>query len=311
MAGEAASGYPLATLPVALEPGRALPRGSAAGRAAVWTFSIAGLAVGAAVLAIGVVLRAALVNADRRARFVTGVTHELRTPLTALRLSSDLAAGAAARGDGAKAVELAERTREQARRLERIVASVLAYARASGPRGRAAARSIRSVLDDALPGVQALAREGGVELSLDLDEQALGLGVRLDPQDLERILSNLVENAGRYGRPAGLAPGALVPAAVTLRALARGRGVGVGVRDRGPGVARRDRGRIFTAFEPGRAEGRGLGVGLGLALSRELARRSGARLRLREGSDGAWFEVVAPAVGTGVGELVEGDGVRR
>ncbi|TVQ62187.1 MAG: hypothetical protein EA378_06945 [Phycisphaerales bacterium] len=312
--------YPLATLPVALEPGRSLPAGSAAGRAALWTFSIAGLAVAGAILAIGLVLRAALVNADRRARFVTAVTHELRTPLTALRLSSDLAATAAARGDTARVAELAERTRTQTARLERIVASVLAYARASAPRPEDAsstppdAREPRVLLDRALPALRAAAETAGVALTLENTfappEPADAPRVRLDPDALERILTNLIENAGRYARPPGLDEDQPAPATLTLRALDHGRAVAFGVRDRGPGVPPRDRRRIFAPFEQGRGPGpdanagRGLGVGLGLALARELARRHGARLRLTAtpaGEPGAWFELVVPTRRAGGG----------
>ncbi len=302
--GEPGSGYPLATLPVALDPGRALPPGSAAGRAAVWTFSIAGLAVLSAILAIGVVLRAALMNADRRARFVTGVTHELRTPLTALRLSTDLAASAAARGDATKAAELAARSQAQATRLERIVESVLAYAKAAGPRGSdAPASPSATVLEEALPGVRAVAEGANVALTVDIDEAGGRAMVRLPAPDLERVLSNLIENAGRYGRAPGLSTSEPAPATVTLRLVDGGRRVAFGVRDGGPGVARRDRRRIFQAFEQGRdASGRGQGVGLGLALSRELARRSGSRVRLAPTPRGAWFELVTPTVeGSGRG----------
>jgi signal transduction histidine kinase len=111
---------------------------------------------------------------------------------------------------------------------------------------------------------------------------AIGAVVALDHRRLERILSNLVENAETHG-------GGLVRLAVSATGgIAR-----VVVEDHGPGVNVADRERIFERFARGdlaRQRGSSTGSGLGLALAVENARALGGRVYVDPGfDDGARF----------------------
>ncbi|WP_229688324.1 ATP-binding protein [Micromonospora yangpuensis] len=107
-----------------------------------------------------------------------------------------------------------------------------------------------------------------------------------DPDDLTRILANLIDNAVRHAHREVVL--AAVPAdsvdANTGRAATVGSGAYhlVTVTDDGPGIPEADRERVFDRFtrrDDARARDAG-GAGLGLAIVRELVRRSGGTIEL-------------------------------
>jgi signal transduction histidine kinase/ActR/RegA family two-component response regulator len=110
----------------------------------------------------------------------------------------------------------------------------------------------------------ARAEEAGLQLRV----QASGLWVRSDPQLLQRMLSNLVDNALKYTVRGGVI--------VRVRVRARGDGVWIEVRDTGIGIAPEQLGRIFEEFyqvdnsERDRARGLGIGLSIVQRLSRLL-----------------------------------------
>ena len=102
------------------------------------------------------------------------------------------------------------------------------------------------------------AAEAGLEFESDISEAAAGAHVSVRAGSVERIISNLIENACRYAA-IGDSP------RVVLRAIVDGRMVRIRVADSGPGVAMRERERIFTDFYRGEAAAdshRGIGLGL-------------------------------------------------
>jgi two-component system sensor histidine kinase MtrB len=97
---------------------------------------------------------------------------------------------------------------------------------------------------------------------------------------LDRVVSNLLTNAARHGRP---------PVVVT--AERRGDELGIVVEDCGPGVPEPLRPHVFERFARG---GEGHGGGLGLAIARAYARAHGGDLVYEPGSNGARFELILP-----------------
>lgn len=124
---------------------------------------------------------------------------------------------------------------------------------------------------------------------LQLRLRATPCWVLSDPQLLQRLLSNLVDNALKYTPRGG----------VVVAARARGPLVWIDVCDTGIGIADEHRGRIFDEFyqigNPGRDRAQGLGIGLSIVqrLSRLLAHPLQVRSRLHHGSR---FRLVLPAV---------------
>ncbi|HHN78989.1 MAG TPA: HAMP domain-containing histidine kinase, partial [Phycisphaerales bacterium] len=224
-----------------------------------------------ALVAIGLVLGASMSLADRRGRFIAAVSHELRSPLTSFRLSTDLLARA--EDEDARRAHI-ETLRAESRRLEGVVENVLAYAGLQHGAGRADDVSVREILGPLLPALERRCGEAGVTFGHEFTDDAADAVVRVRTGAVEQIVSNLVDNACRYGAQEG-------GGAVRLRVSRESDSVRIVVADNGPGVPADERKRIFGAFSRGTRSTRShRGVGLGLALSRGLARADGGELRL-------------------------------
>jgi signal transduction histidine kinase len=217
-----------------------------------------------------------LVQLDQlKLSFVAIASHELRTPATSvygiLKTLSD-------RKD-----ELTEELREellrvgvqQGERLRRLLEDLLDLSRLDArainvePRPLVLKTALADVVHGALPATAA------VELEIPDDLAAV-----VDPLVLERVVSNLLANAARYGAP-------------PIRILARNRDrhLRVTVEDAGPGVPEELEGRVFDRFARGRGES---GHGLGLAIARAYAQAHGGDLIYDPSRDGARFELIIP-----------------
>jgi signal transduction histidine kinase len=94
--------------------------------------------------------------------------------------------------------------------------------------------------------------------------------VTIDPSHLYRIMTNLLSNACKYGRP---------PVEITISAV--GATVTVEVADRGPGVPPAFVPRLFEPFTRAEAHRHAPGSGLGLAIVRELVHENGGEVAYR------------------------------
>jgi two-component system sensor histidine kinase KdpD len=112
------------------------------------------------------------------------------------------------------------------------------------------------------------ARDSGARI-LALVEPGLPL-VRGDATLLAQLLTNLLDNARRYGAD---------PLELAVRAAPQG--LLVSVKDRGPGIAAEDEARLFEPFFRGRHETGERGAGLGLALCKAIAEAHGGQLEMR------------------------------
>ena len=112
-----------------------------------------------------------------------------------------------------------------------------------------------------------------------------GLRVDADPDQLFRVLLNLMRNAVQaIGAHAG-------EGEVRLTGRRDGSVVTIEVSDTGPGVPERAKAHLFEAFQGSARLG---GAGLGLAIAAELVRAHGGEIRLVEGTLGATFQIVIP-----------------
>lgn len=119
-----------------------------------------------------------------------------------------------------------------------------------------------------------------------------GLLVDADPDQLNRVLTNLLRNAiqALEGQVAG--EGMLPDGRVIVSSWREGAVVIIEVRDNGPGIPERVRPKLFEAFQSAAKPG---GVGLGLAIAAELIRAHGGEIRLHgTGPGGTIFHVVVP-----------------
>ena len=222
---------------------------------------------------------------ELKSALVDSVSHDLRTPLAMIR--------AAAGSLADPAIELAADTRlatarsidAEAERMNRMVGDLLDMSRIQGG---ALVAEIEVIPLDAvlLPAVErARAAHGGRPIAVDLPSEMPI--VRGDGALLDRILSNLLENAVNHGGS---------EARIQVRGQPRGDGtVAIVVEDDGPGVPDDALPGIFERFDPGRLARR-RGFGLGLAIVEGFARAMGGTVSAaRGGMGGLAVTVVLPA----------------
>lgn len=221
--------------------------------------------------------------AQRRARFASAVTHELRTPLTTFCMYTEMLKEGMVT-DEAQRQEYIETLHRESGRLRHIVDNVLQSAGmeqgSASQKSRGQSRDLMAVLEDLDPLLRRRCEGSAVELIQDTHVDG-PCKMQADPQSVERILLNLVDNACKYGRPSNGAQHS-----VRITVLAGVEHVEIFVADNGPGVSATFAPKLFEAYERGLAEASGdraseqEGLGLGLSLSRELAQSLGGDLTL-------------------------------
>ena len=235
----------------------------------------------------------------RDARFASEVSHELRSPLMTLTASVEVLYNSAD--------DLGERGRtalnllsDDISRFRRLVEDLLEINRYDVGTADLEAeevhivefvrQAISRVGSEGFEGVNFAAAPGMEDVVLMADKRRLG-----------RVVSNLLENAAKYG------DGEVRVSVERIDGL-----VHLGVEDNGPGVVPEERRLIFDRFHRGRAggrRGRDSGSGLGLALVAEHVGLHGGRVWVEDrsgGSTGARFVVELP-VGVADDEI---DGAR-
>lgn len=206
------------------------------------------------------------------------VSHDLRSPLTAIVAAGDALASSELRLDRADTTALVAAIREEAGRLDRIVANLLDASRveAGAIESHPELWSVDDLVGQALESV----RVGSDRVVVELDPDAPPLLV--DAGQIERVIANLIENALRFSPPAS---------PVVVRTELGATELRVHVVDRGPGVAAADRNSIFRPFDRGAAGG----TGLGLAIARGFAEANGGRVWTQEDPAGGHFVLALAA----------------
>lgn len=219
-------------------------------------------------------------NAVQR-RFTADASHELRGPLTALRGELDLALKRERAPEEYRTV--LERCRQEVVRLSRLATDLLILARNEAglhPEDRFEV-DLRDICSQVIERYATVARERNIRLTVTGPPARM----RGDPGMLERIISNLVENALKH-----VPQGGWIEASVTAVDP-----VTLTIGDSGAGIAREDQKRLFSRFfhSEGRSP-RGDGTGLGLAIARTAAEAHGGRLEFISNEPGAVFRLTLP-----------------
>jgi signal transduction histidine kinase len=211
---------------------------------------------------------------ELKSSFVATASHELREPASSVY---GVLATLAARD------ELSEETREtvtkvgfeQAERLRKLIEQLLDLSQLDAQRVPMERRPVVLLLT--LVDIVSAAVPQEAEVHLDV---APNLAAVLDPLVLDRVVSNLLVNAARYGSPP-----------ITVSAEARDRHLRIAVQDSGEGIPDELQPHLFERFS--RGEG-ARGSGLGLTIARAYARAHGGDLVFVPGTDGARFELLLP-----------------
>lgn len=278
----------LTTIPARLVPGT-LPRGESSGLSVIHgTLILSWIGALAAALFAAALLYGVISLSNRRRAFVSAVTHELRTPLTTFQLYTEMLDDGFVR-DEAKQKSYLQTLRAEAGRLGHLVENVLAYAQLerTGNGNRAEDITVSDLLSRVSERLQQRAEQAEMQLSVDCDLPEPQPVLHVDTSAVERILFNLVDNAGKYAAN-------VQKPLIELSCRQVGAQIEFRVRDYGPGTGGRSLFRPFSksATEAARTKP---GIGLGLSLSRRLARDLGGDLQLDESNDvGACFVLTLP-----------------
>ncbi|MGA8041656.1 MAG: ATP-binding protein [Terracidiphilus sp.] len=221
-----------------------------------------------------------------RRDFIANVSHELRTPLTSIQ------------GYVETLIEdpkpSPETTREflgiiqkNASRMSRLTEDLLALASVEAPDYKLAAQSTRAsaLVQDAIESLGGIVVDSGIELE---SEGAPDACVLADPDAMNQVFGNLIENAVKYGKSGKR---------IMVGARQSDAGVEFWVQDFGPGIASDHLDRIFERFyrvDKARSRESG-GTGLGLAIVKHIVEAHGGRIWVEsELGSGAAFHFTLP-----------------
>ena len=195
---------------------------------------------------------------QQRTDMLSGVSHDLRTPITRMKLQLEMM------GPGDNTNELKSDISD----MEHMLDEYLAFARGEGSEKQATA-SISEMLGE----IVAQIRRKGAMVDLHCEGE---VDATIRKGALKRALTNLVENAARYGKN------------ITIRAGKRENGIEIIIDDDGPGIPAEARDEVFRPFyrlDASRNPETG-GVGLGMTIARDAVRGHGGEISLSEAPGG-------------------------
>jgi len=193
-----------------------------------------------------------------RNRFLAAVSHDLRTPLTRLKLRAEKIAQQ----------ELKMEVRNDVDEMASIIDTTLDYLRGDEQPEASCLLDIGALIHS----IAEDAKEGGHLITV----TGKANPIRLQPLAIRRCLNNLLENAWRYGESANIAISETTNEVV------------IAIHDAGPGIPEEKLEDVFAPFyrlEASRGRHSG-GVGLGLSIARDMARKQGGNIVLRNAPEG-------------------------
>ena len=212
---------------------------------------------------------------------VAKINHDLRNTLTSAQLLSDQVVAL----DDPKIQRLAPRLVQSIDKAVGFAQSVLDYGRQSGTPPRPVPVDLRALIDESAIDAGAM-RHPDIVYRNDVPDV---VSIKADPEQLARVLVNLLKNA----REALEAAGDKVSKPEIVIAFAdKGATIEMSIADNGPGLPPRARENLFVAFEGSAKAG---GTGLGLAIARELVAAHGGTLSYTPLDPGTRFDISFPA----------------
>ncbi|HWM49343.1 MAG TPA: ATP-binding protein [Xanthobacteraceae bacterium] len=203
---------------------------------------------------------------ESRTRLLAAISHDLRTPLTLLRLRAENIEDADERGK--MLATIAE--------MDAMIGAALQFARdetiAERHRPADVSALLQSVVDDM--------RDAGLPVTMAAAEPLIH---DCQPVALKRAVTNLIDNAVKYGKTAHVA--------ITAKPHA----IEITIDDEGPGIPEADLPRVFEPFyrvEQSRSRETG-GVGLGLAIAKSIVEEQDGKLTLVNRAGGGLRAVIA------------------
>ncbi len=213
--------------------------------------------------------------------FLSTASHDMRTPITTIVGFADLLARSDIEIPAEKGVEMLEAIKRQGHRLDALVQDLLSIAVIDG-----GAVDLAPEMIELGPALRQIAADAGLESEIEVRSPD-GLAAFVDPMRLAQMITNLLQNAARYGRPP-----------LGASAIADGEWLNIRISDHGAGVDPAFVPKLFERFSTtnrGAASG-APGTGLGLAIVRGLAQAHGGDVSYEPNEPtGACFVLRLPA----------------
>lgn len=235
----------------------------------IFEINAAPLPAGGAIAVLHDVTRVEAAEQSRR-DFIANVSHELRTPLTSIQGYVETLVDAP-NPDPVMTKDFLQVILKNATRMNRLTEDLLALATIESPDYKLATQPAMAseMVRDAIDALGGLVVDSGVSLQY---AGAPDAKVRVDPDAMNQVFGNLIENAVKYGR-AGKR--------IRVGARALENEIEFFVQDFGPGIASEHLDRIFERFyrvDKARSREAG-GTGLGLAIVKHIVQAHGGKVR--------------------------------
>jgi signal transduction histidine kinase len=227
-------------------------------------------------------LVAELQEIDRyKGELIATISHELKTPLTSIIGHTELLEETEAVVDSVQAIS------RNAQRLNRLIENLLNYSRIQDRREHVRrAVDLTTLCENSLDLLAVQAEQGGLQVKLACPPEPVV--VHGDPEELARVVDNILSNAVKY-----TAPGGRIDVAVSTD----GSWAEVACTDTGLGISVIDQGHLFSAFHrSSNPEALSIpGTGLGLAISRRIIETHGGDILVESTlGEGSTFRVRLP-----------------
>ncbi len=223
-----------------------------------------------------------------RRNLVAAVSHDLRTPITSLRLLAEAVGDDIVDEQTRRGYLTRMRTHIDA--LSSLIDDLFELSRleAGDIRWTLERVPLGELVGETVAAMRVQAEVKGVAVSAEVPDALRP--ARANPEKLQRVLFNLIQNAIRHTPADG---------SVVVRAEPVADAIEVEVADTGDGIAPEERDRVFTAFYRGGADvaRTSAGAGLGLAVSRAIVEAHGGRIWLAEAAQGTSVRFSLPVAG--------------
>jgi signal transduction histidine kinase len=219
-----------------------------------------------------------------RRKFVASISHDLRTPLASLRLM--LSAIEDELVDEVTRSRYLDTMHTHVRALGSLVDDLFELSRLEAGDLDWSIQQVElaELVEEAVDAMRVEAEMKGVAVAAELE--ALTRPARADPERLQRVLFNLIQNAIRHTPADG---------SVTVRAESTDDRIEIEVADTGPGIPHAERERVFDPWMRGAHATDGPnGAGLGLVISRAIVEAHGGHIWLADSDVGTRVRFVIP-----------------
>ncbi|MBI4656963.1 MAG: HAMP domain-containing histidine kinase [Elusimicrobia bacterium] len=217
--------------------------------------------------------------------FISSITHELRSPLGVIESYINLLLKNKPERENDEKETLA-RIRENAARLSNFVTTLLDISKIEKGKMELNLRAVMPVqlIQDVLQFFAPKIKEANLTLETEIEKNILEM--RMDPELIGHVITNLVSNAVKFTPEAGK---------ITVTAGIKEKNLKISVRDTGSGIPPDLTDKIFVPFEQGKIRGaRPKGTGLGLALAKGIVELHGGKIGVNSAPGKGcefWFEI--------------------